>query len=593
MPVVLLHAQFARVDGGFVGVDVFFVISGFLITQIILHEAARDSFTLTGFYRRRIARIGPALWAMLAAVMIAGVWLLLPSDWPELSVSAMWAAGFGANLFFWRELDYFAFHEVALLLHTWSLGVEEQFYLFYPLLLGAILRFSPGRIRTSLWMLTIGSFGLGLVLAVREPQAGFYLLPSRAWELSMGGLLAVGAAPRIGSQAFEAALALLGLGMIAASVYLLDNGNLFPAPWALLPCIGTCLVIAYGRSGPAFAFLSFAPVRWIGRISYSTYLWHWPIIVFYRLEYGLFQDRWTKAGLVLASLAAGAISYYAIELPAMRTLRQKRPGLVFALAGVAIAGIFAMAFTGKSGNEAINQSEAAQSAAYLASQADQRRSEQFRLHQCFGTEIELDECLVPVPDRIDVAVTGDSYAAQLWRAISENAGQKRVHQVTVLRCLPVVGTTGPSACTTTYDAVFEQARAGRIQELVLAARWHATDAPKIAKTITALKAAGVKVTVVGPPVEYDQSFPRLLAVAERRGDSAHIERLRRSERDAIDPVLARSVKAAGGRYISHLEFECPQGRCRWYDSRGLPIHFDTGHLTLFAAREFARSHAPW
>ncbi|MGB3470201.1 MAG: acyltransferase family protein [Erythrobacter sp.] len=598
VPVLLVHAGFTQFAGGFIGVDVFFVISGYLITRIILAEMAEekgtDGFSLTRFYARRFARLGPALWVMLTAVLLAGLWLLVPSDWPSLSLEAIWAAGFGANLYYWMTTDYFATHETALLLHTWSLGVEEQFYLLFPVFLVWLKRWFPGREVWGIGALAVISFVLCLVLShltEAAQQAAFYLFPSRAWELALGGLVACGGVKAIERAGVSSALALLGLAMIAAAVFVVDAGSVFPAPGALLPCIGAVLVIAFGAHGPARALLALPPVRWIGRISFSTYLWHWPIMVFWRLEHGVLLDRWSRVGLVIASILAGALSYYAIERPGQRIMLGLRFQSVFRVAIACVAAVVVVSLTARELSPAINSGPAARMALELAQQADTRRVEQYRMGECFGIGIDFETCVRPTAKGNDVVIMGSSYAAMLWRALDQANPDKAVHQATYLGCNPVVDTTGAADCVEAYSRVFAMARGGEIEHLVLASRWHATDAAALARTVSAMRAAGVKVTVIGSPVEYDQSFPRVLAIAERRGDPAYVETMRRAARDAIDPVLQAAVEGAGGRYISQLDFECPVSRrvrkCRHFSSDGKPIHYDTGHLTPQAATDLA------
>ncbi len=600
VPVLLIHAGFTQFPGGFLGVDVFFVISGYLITRIIFADMENGRFSLSRFYARRFARLGPALWAMLAAVLLAGLWLLLPSDWPALTQEAIWAAGFAANLNYWTTTDYFATHETALLLHTWSLGVEEQFYLFYPLALIALQRWWPGHKTAALAVLAGASFALCLWLSSAAPQAAFYLFSARAWEMALGGLVAVKAGPSITVPWLRATLGMAGLAMIALGVLAIDQLGTFPAPAALLPCIGTTMVIAYGSRGPVRAVLSVEPMRWVGRISYSAYLWHWPMMVFWRLEYGVLQDRWTRVALVIAALLAGALSYSAIERPGQRALHSVSRRTVFRIGIACVAGISALALVGLALAPRLSDGPAARMAAALDAKADERRVEQFRMGTCFGTELELERCVQPIGDGRDVVVMGSSYAAMLWRALAEGNPGLRVHQATVLGCNPVIegarDGVGEGTCAQIYARVFDLARAGKVAHIVLASRWEATDAPALAATIRAMRGAGVEVTVIGPPVEYQQSFPRVLAIAERRGDPAYIEAMRRSERDAIDPVLAEAVKRAGGRYVSQIARECPVTRsgrkCYHFASDGLPIHYDTGHLTPQAARDLIDAIGP-
>lgn len=273
LPIVLFHAGVAAIQGGFIGVDIFFIISGFLITSIIMKELETGRFSILGFYRRRIVRIFPALFLLIGVVLLAGCLLMLPTEVDALGKSAAATAAFASNIYFWATADYFATSaELKPLLHTWSLGVEEQFYIFFPLLVVLLVRFARLALRWVILVLTVLSFGVSLYLASRNPDAGFYLLPSRAWELGLGALVALGAFPAVRSRRGRDALSLIGIALIVAGYVLIDSARPFPAPWALFPCLGTALLIAYGETAVTARVLEMPPMRWIGAISYSLYL---------------------------------------------------------------------------------------------------------------------------------------------------------------------------------------------------------------------------------------------------------------------------------------------------------------------------------
>ena len=285
--VVLYHAGLPGLTGGFIGVDVFFVISGYLITSILLREARDGTYSLAGFYERRIRRIFPALIAVLLATTLAGYFILTPPQLADYGKSMMATMLFVSNFYLGMTSNYFSPDaETQPLLHTWSLAVEEQFYIFFPLILIALLRWFPRWARLALWAMTALSFAACLVLTDLRPTMAFYLAPTRAWELLAGSLLAIHA-PRAlpaGRQWMAQALGILGLLLILGAGLGLNATTPFPGWAAVLPVAGSVAVILGGGLGGGVAtrLLSTAPMRGIGLISYSLYLWHWPVIVLLR-----------------------------------------------------------------------------------------------------------------------------------------------------------------------------------------------------------------------------------------------------------------------------------------------------------------------
>ena len=244
LPVVLFHYRASGFQGGFVGVDVFFVISGYLITSLIQSEMTRGTFSLAHFYERRVRRIFPGLFAMLAVVSAAAYIFFFPIDLVRYAQSLFATALFGANFEFWREAGYFdTFANQKPLLHLWSIAVEEQFYLLFPALLILLRKCAPRLRIVAVGFIFVSSFALGAWGIGAAPVATFYLLPARAWELMLGALLALGAVPEVRSRIVLEILAGLGLILIAASVFAFTPETPFPGPAALLPCLGTALVI--------------------------------------------------------------------------------------------------------------------------------------------------------------------------------------------------------------------------------------------------------------------------------------------------------------------------------------------------------------
>ena len=350
MGVVLFHFELGF-PGGFVGVDVFFVISGFLITGILLRELREERFSLSDFWARRIRRIAPAALAMVLLTLLIGAYLQTPDRFAALARSAMAHALMAANCFFTRDAGYFAeSSDLEPLLHTWSLAVEEQFYLIFPLLVILIWRTRRGTLVWVFTLLALGSFGWSCVTLESHPKEAFFLLPTRAWELLAGGILAITSQASAASQASQAswfqlnktkreALSSLGLLLVLLPMFFYERATPFPGPAALPPVIGAIMVILGGGKTLTGRMLSGRMIVGIGLMSYSLYLWHWPLVVFAREVNFELSPAW-KGSLLVASFVLAYLSWRGIEEPFRKGafLSTKRRALSFGL--VSAIGIF-------------------------------------------------------------------------------------------------------------------------------------------------------------------------------------------------------------------------------------------------------------
>lgn len=343
--VVLFHAGLP-VPGGFTGVDVFFVISGYLITRLIRERLEAGTFTLRGFFRRRILRIVPAAATVAGVVTAASFAVFTPEDAARVARSAVAAMTLSANVHFAADLDYFGpAAELKPLLHTWSLSIEEQFYIAYPFVLVALVRNVPTRVAAVLAGSAVVSFATAVYYASAAPDAAFYDTASRVWEFLAGGLVAVTAFPGAASGKVAKLLSWAGAAAIAAS-FACERGILpFPGVGALPAVAGAAAVIAGGGRG-AGAALSWGPLVWIGRISYSLYLWHWPVIVFYRYLYGEQIPPGVAAGLIAVSVAISAASWRFIEEPPRRVGKRFGRAVTAAVASAAAVAVAAWCGTG-------------------------------------------------------------------------------------------------------------------------------------------------------------------------------------------------------------------------------------------------------
>ncbi len=400
--VVAHHTGLGLVPGGFTGVDVFFGISGYLITGIIAGEMAAGKFSQWRFLERRIRRIVPALAAMLAVTAIAAWMILTPEDFRPFAQSLTAASVFASNLLFVRETGYFDSVEGMLpLLHTWTLGVEEQYYLIFPLLLLACLRWRREAMLPVVATLGGLSFVLALVLTTSWPQGAFYLLPTRFWEFALGAACALlPARPRACGW-----LALVGLALIIAGFWLIRPETPAPGAMFLLPRVGTALVILFAApENVAGRLLSLKPLTWLGLVSFGTYLWHQPLLVLANYVWFGGLPLAATLGLVAGSVSIGAASYYLIEQP----VRQKRLlASRGALLAVCAASLAVLAAAGVAGHLRWLLPASGAEAARLGA---------------LQTDVAPFEVVTPAGP-VDYVVFGDSHAGAYRQALTERFGK--------------------------------------------------------------------------------------------------------------------------------------------------------------------------
>ncbi|URQ74227.1 MAG: acyltransferase [Candidatus Ochrobactrum gambitense] len=321
LSVIFYHYAFDLFGGGFVGVDIFFVISGYLITSHLYNEINGNTFSIFNFYSRRFKRILPALFSVIVFSLFAGYFLLLPGDFEGLSNSSIFAALGVSNFYFLLNTGYFdQSSDLMPLLHTWSLGVEEQFYLIWPLLFAISAKITKSAkicAFTILSIIIVVSFASSVVLTKHSPSFAFYLLPTRAWELGIGGMLAF--APKIERSLISYIATGAGLLIVMVSIFTINDKMPFPGAVALLPCIGAALIVWPKSNNLISRIISFKPAVFVGLISYSAYIWHWPILVFYRFyNDGFRPDRLESCILIIVTLVVSHLSHRFIEKPARK-----------------------------------------------------------------------------------------------------------------------------------------------------------------------------------------------------------------------------------------------------------------------------------
>lgn len=585
LPVVLYHANFSGLSGGFVGVDVFFVISGFLITQILIKDMEDGSYSLSDFYARRIRRILPALLAMLMFVLAAAPFFLLPSEFSGLWKEALGTLFFVANIVYWRDSGYFSPDaEAKPLLHMWSLGIEEQFYIFAPLALWLALKYGRKYLSVLIASLALLSFIASAMLTERYAGASFYLLPTRAWELLAGAFLASLRFERPTSTRAtfgRELLASAGLACLITAAVTFSKATSFPGYAAALPVIGSVLLIRFAETTIIGSILSLRPVVFIGAISYSLYLWHWPLVVFFR-DLGWLEISLGRVTVVALAIVMAWLSWRFIENPT----RNRKGFSNKRLAALSVTGV--MIVCGVSGIYSTlggwpgRVSE--QVAKYDAGRFDVSPS-RASCHIDSGLRDPASFCILGRKKEPSIAVWGDSHGVEIAQALANIDGP--VMSITYSSCPPDLGVAvrrhRPFCSEHNRRVVSYLESNSTIHTVVLTAYYKDMNRrlPEMAAVARHLRIAGKRVIVVGPTptLEAQQDLPSHLA----RGGSPTIPAPRATE------SFAQSFHGIAEVVLPEQIF-CKKNQCSMTLS-GEPILFDGHHPSMTGASAIAKAVA--
>lgn len=609
LSVLAFHIRLRGVQGGFVGVDVFFVISGYLISSIVFSEIAESRYSVIGFYERRIRRIFPALFAMVAVLSVLAVIYLLPAELVAYGKSMLAATASASNFYFWQHSGYFDVPTSYPLLHTWSLAVEEQFYILFPLFLLLVRKLFPTRLRLSVIALFCVSLAASAIVVLRNPETAFYMPYTRAWELLLGTILSLGMFPRL--QRWQRNLATLGgIGLIAFSILFFSEQTLFPGLSALAPCVGSALIIGAGESGssPIGKVLSWRPIVFIGLISYSLYLWHWPVIVLQQM--GVFvgasaitsqhlaallpQHRLDMIVETALSLVLGILSWRFVERPFRSGPLRLTGRPLFALAGavmIILMGfssltVFAKGFKGRFPDDALEVASVHQN------------SEEIVRTGCFITSdyhfdrYNYDLCLHEDYRKSNYLLLGDSHSAMLWSALSLALPNANVMQASTFNCAPLLHPEPHPDCEKMTAYIFQSYLPSHsIQGLFMVGRWSEKELPELTTTIAWAKQHNLPVTVFGPIPEYDGPLPRLLAYSIAWNKPNFASQHRVNNIAAIDAkMLGMAANLWHVSYISLYQEICGVDGCAVYadGAHKIPIMDDDNHLNQFGANLVVR-----
>ncbi|MEQ1953167.1 acyltransferase family protein [Mesorhizobium sp. CN2-181] len=635
LPVVFYHAGIPGFAGGFVGVDVFFVISGYLMASLITGEMERGEFSLLRFYERRVRRIFPALFVMIAACSVVAWFALMPKEFIYFANSVRNAVLFISNYRFEREIGYFDIAaETKPLLHTWSLAVEEQFYIVFPLTLMLLGWLAPRRIALVLLVVLAASLAASAWTVYQKPEAAFYLSQYRIWELLLGAMLAFNVVPKASHPLMREALAAAGVVLIAFAVFTYSDATVFPGLTALVPCLGAALVI-HGRTsgGPASLLLRAPPMVFVGLVSYSLYLWHWPIVVFTRYFDGP-ELTIAQGGLVVAaSFVAAVISWRFVERPFLGHTGRVPRVFAGAAAVITLASVFAAHVDAERG---VPGRLAPQAGQIYNATFDKSR---FYEPQCFDFEGKGPSAadiragkLCPMGDSDSqprFLVWGDSHGAAMAPAIDVAARQAGVQGVFAGQagCPPLPEVELPSRglsnrCREFNAAVLDLIDARRIPVVFMIAYWpkyfHGSELPNegiyfdpsvpppvddrsapiveaMGGVLSNLKARGIQVVLVMDVPEMGRYVPEALARAVMTGGSTDIAPPwpYTEKRQALPRrVLAAKAEKYGAAIVDPLPAFCRDGRCNAADHDGIPLYMDSDHITATVARSLSYLYKP-
>lgn len=641
VPVVLFHFDFAAVSGGFVGVDIFFVISGFLIGGILWNELQDTGrISLGRFFMRRIRRLAPAYYVMVFTTFVAGWFILLPFEFREFGKEILAATVYLSNVYFWMGTGYFdALAGERTLLHTWSLAVEEQFYLVFPILLILLARAR----RLIPWVL----IGLGIVSLVAcimvtatSQATAFYLFPFRAWELLAGVMLAIIGRERNFNWQVHAALSWVGLALLLGAIVLIEKGDGFPGAWALLPVIGTVLMIANGQhQNLVNRMLCSWPFLFFGAISYSLYLWHWPMAVLARYYFDSEIGTQLALVLIIVSVLLAWASLHLVENP----VRKNRLPTLRLLGGYGIASMAALAIG---------------AAVYLKDGIIDRFDSDLHpmIHATRGFHQDWSRCTTPADGPFagvevcpigpsgppKVLIWGDSHARAFKEGLERAAFESDTPALLIWRggCPPLVGLDKFETASTRFEnesctrhnnriASAIEALPSSYETVLLIGRWayyaegkgvgadahnlveitrneastfEAETGPEIFKgallqTTGVIEQAGLTPMVMRQPPEIFDFSVRAAARALAYGQTT-LEGLAVAEgQTPIGPVLARNaavdsvLQAFDGRVIDTWQRICAPDACRAMQGEEV-YYFDNNHLTNTGAIAIRDSYAP-
>lgn len=601
LAVLFYHFNIGIFPGGFSGVDIFFVISGFVITNSIVSDTSKQKFSIANFYFKRVRRIIPAYVAAILLTTILAYFLLLPQDLVDYANSLSASSAYVSNIYFWKTSGYFsAAAHTKPLLHTWSLSVEEQFYIFAPLLVYFLYRFSKKSRLAALVPIIVASLILSVAAVFVAPTAGFYLLPTRAWELFLGVTLALVSWRGPSKPVLREAIAAIGAMFIIIGLLTLREDDPFPGWSALWPCLGAALLIQAGNGfsserGMPFVnrVISTTPFVWIGLISYSLYLVHWPLAAFARYE--LLRDLSLLEGIAMiaVSVLLAAVSWKFIEQPFRNISPGRARSVLAAGAAAVVAGVmFGVSGTVLKGLPGRFPDFAEQT---ITGTEDWGGDHCFNQNATAPLDWDEKQCTRIHGSKGRILIWGDSFAAQYMPGILRNAKSidADVLQYTFAGCPPILDyfSYARVGCSTSNRRVLSVIREAHVDTVVLAARW--TDVPRhtlntLPETISELKKLGVRVYVIGQSPQFAMDVQRIDYISGARMKPGTYSWEVFFDKD-YNKTLGQL--ASGATFINPMTYLCEGSNCAYRKDHDY-YYADYGHFSTVGSTKAVAAYFP-
>lgn len=582
LAVLLYHAFPGVVRGGFTGVDIFFVISGYLISKVIVSELEVGRFSVRGFYARRVRRIFPALLVVVLACFVAGWFLLLADEFKQLCSHIAAGAVFASNVVLWAESGYFdQAAETKPLLHLWSLGIEEQFYVVWPLLLALAWRLRVDFFKLA-GALAMGSFACNVLTVADHPASAFFLPHTRAWELLLGALLV---RARDG-HAFANARSFVGAGLIVLALIVVNRSSAFPGMWALLPTVGAALILSAGPDAWLNKHvLASRPLVGLGLISYPLYLWHWPLLSFGRIVQSGELAPLVRIGVLVVAAGLAWGTYAFIEQP----VRRKRRGVLLAVAALGVFGAI-----GHYGFVRDGFPERAAVVHYTSNRDQLVRmpstDEECKKH--VGGDPLFPYCrYTDAHGAATVALIGDSHAHVAYPGVAEMLRDRGINTLMMGHSACPFATACSAATRQMLSVLTEDKTIDKVLVFCRCPKYLADGmAPEVLhaglqNVIDTLVAAGKHVSVVSEPpellVEPAACLPRPLRTTTSTC-AVDVATVKRSQRGYAEVLRALH----GAKVIPTLDAFCPGGLCQAVRGDAM-LYADDNHLSVAGSRFLA------
>jgi peptidoglycan/LPS O-acetylase OafA/YrhL len=606
LPVIFFHAGFLLFQGGFVGVDVFFVISGYLITSIILSSLELNTFSLKSFYINRARRLLPSLLFMLSICIPMALLILLPNDIIFFFKSVLATLFFFSNILFWSQTGYFgSAAELEPLIHTWSLGIEEQYYLIFPIFLMFLWRFRKNIIFSSLLIIMCLSFFLAAVgpdMFNFSRTTAYFMLPTRGWEILLGAVAAILASK---SQLinihilFSNFLVTLGMLMILAPIFFFSENTPYPGPYTLIPTLGTFLILLFNTQKTlVHYFLSLKFLVYVGLISYSLYLWHQPLLALSRNFLMVHLPLHITFAAIISSFLMAIFSYHIVESPfrSKKKIQDKKFLFIVGISILVLVSISILGISKKGFAESYYKKLSPQSKIFLTYLDYKNTSiykEEYSDGKCFYDsqknsfeEFNIENCLAIQTSQSNILLMGDSFAAHYSGALKREYPEVNFLQATSTYCKPLINEIANNSCSELFNYIFlDFIPSNNIDAIILSGRWDPEDILGIQETLAFLKQFDVTIFLIGPSPEFATDVPRILAKLNNQLDAKQA-----TLNFASTKILATNTDLSkillsnkDAKFLNSYNALCDQSDCTILTPEGVPIIFDYGHFTAEGA----------